>query len=151
MVICYAPVTVQVVCPAVRGFTQWQNRLQERLNNIPPEILCFHHTTDSTIHSYRHWAKHPCPSNYRMRFIFKVVTQLQNIQYLNSRYVAVFKSQPYRVRNLKFPRNLIFATSKTLVNFIMKMMFCLKFGIFQFKKPKFTVHLTNLTSISLLY
>ena len=32
-----------------------------------------------------------------------------------------------------------------------KMMFCLKFGIFQFKKPKFTVHLTNLTSISLFY
>ena len=56
-----------------------------------------------------------------------------------------------RVRNLKFARNLIFATSKTLVNFIMKMMFCLKFGIFQFKKPKFTVHLTNLTSISLFY
>ena len=34
-----------------------------------------------------------------------------------------------RVRNLKF------ATSKTLVNFIKKMMFCLKIGIFQFKKP----------------
>ena len=32
-----------------------------------------------------------------------------------------------------------------------KMIFCLKFGIFQFKKPKFTVHLTNLTSISLFY
>ena len=56
-----------------------------------------------------------------------------------------------RVRNLKFARNLIFATSKTLVNFMKKMMFCLKFGIFQFKKPKFTVHLTNLTSISLFY
>ena len=56
-----------------------------------------------------------------------------------------------RVRNLKFARNLIFATSKTLVHFMKKMIFCLKFGIFQFKKPKFTVYLTNLTSISLLY
>ena len=47
----------------------------------------------------------------------------------------------------------MFATSKTLVNFMKKMMFCdsLKFGIFQFKKLKFTVHLTNLTSISLFY
>ena len=57
----------------------------------------------------------------------------------------------YRVRNLKFARNLIFATSKTLVNFMKKMMFCLKFSIFQFKKPEFIVHLTNLTSISLFY
>ena len=56
-----------------------------------------------------------------------------------------------RVRNLKFARNLIFATSKTLVNFMKKMMFCLTFAIFQFKKSKFTVHLTNLTSVSLFY
>ena len=34
----------------------------------------------------------------------------------------------YRVRNLKF------ATSKTLLNFIKKMIFCLKIGIFQFRK-----------------
>ena len=60
-------------------------------------------------------------------------------------------SVSFRVRNLKFARNLIFATSKTLVNFMKKMIFCLKFGIFQFKKPKFTVYLTNLTSISLFY
>ena len=39
-----------------------------------------------------------------------------------------------KVRNLKFARNLIFATSKTLVNFMKKMMFCLKIGIFQLKK-----------------
>ena len=57
-----------------------------------------------------------------------------------------------RVRNLKFARNLIFATSKTLVNFMKKIAeICLTFGIFQFKNPKFTVHLTNLTSISLFY
>ena len=56
-----------------------------------------------------------------------------------------------RVRNLKFARNLIFATSKPVVNFVKKMIFCLKFGILQFKKSKFTVHLTNLTSISLFY
>ena len=40
-----------------------------------------------------------------------------------------------RVRNLKFAMNLKFATSKTLVNFMKKMMFCPKIGIFQFKKP----------------
>ena len=39
------------------------------------------------------------------------------------------------VRNLKFARNLIFATSKTLVNSMKKLMLCLKVGIFQFKKP----------------
>ena len=50
-----------------------------------------------------------------------------------------------RVRNLKF------ATSKTLVNFMKKMMFCLKIGIFQFTKPYFTVHSTNLTSIHSFY
>ena len=55
-----------------------------------------------------------------------------------------------RVRDLKFIRNLKFATSKTVVNFLNKM-FCLKIGIFQFKKPEFTVHSTNLTSIHLFY
>ena len=39
-----------------------------------------------------------------------------------------------RVRNLKFARDLNFTKSKTLVNFIKKMMFCFKFGIFQFRK-----------------
>ena len=40
-----------------------------------------------------------------------------------------------RVRNLKFGRNLKFATHKTLVNFMKKMILSLKLGIFQFKKP----------------
>ena len=40
----------------------------------------------------------------------------------------------YRVINLKFARNLKFTTSKTLVNFMKKIMFCLKIGIFQFEK-----------------
>ena len=40
-----------------------------------------------------------------------------------------------RVRTLKFARNLKFATSKTLVNSMKKIMFCLKLGIFQFRKP----------------
>ena len=41
----------------------------------------------------------------------------------------------YRVRNLKLARNLKFTTYKTLVNFMKEMIFCLKTGIFQFKKP----------------
>ena len=44
-------------------------------------------------------------------------------------------SVSFIVRNLKFTRNLKFATSKTLVNFMKKVMLCLKIGIFQFKKP----------------
>ena len=43
-------------------------------------------------------------------------------------------SETIRVRNLKFARNLIFATSKTLVNFMKKMMFFLKFSIFSVQK-----------------
>ena len=39
-----------------------------------------------------------------------------------------------RVRNLKFPRNLKFATSKTLVNFIKKMMFLSKNWYFSVQK-----------------
>ena len=43
-------------------------------------------------------------------------------------------SETGRVRNLNFARNLKFATSKTLVSFMKKMMFRLKIGIFQFQK-----------------
>ena len=44
-----------------------------------------------------------------------------------------------------------FSGASKTVNFMEKMTFCLKFGIFGFEKPRFTVHLdlTNLTSISL--
>ena len=35
-----APVTLYVVCPAVRGFTRWQNRFQGY--HIPSDIWCFH-------------------------------------------------------------------------------------------------------------
>ena len=40
----------------------------------------------------------------------------------------------YRVRNLKFTRNLKFATSKTLVNFMKKMMFLSKNWYFSVQK-----------------
>ena len=50
----------------------------------------------------------------------------------------------YSIRNLKFARNLKFTT---LVNSMKKMMLCLKLGIFQFKKPSFTIQSTNLTLI----
>ena len=38
-------------------------------------------------------------------------------------YREVAQTPPCRVRNLKFARNLKFTTSKTLVNFMKKMMF----------------------------
>ena len=44
----------QAVRPAVRGFTQQQNRLQGRL--IPFEII--HHATGGIICGYRHWRGH---------------------------------------------------------------------------------------------
>ena len=51
-------------------------------------------------------------------------------------YIAIAGVWSYRVRNVKFARNLKFATSKTLVNFMKKIMFYHKIGIFfQFKKP----------------
>ena len=52
-------------------------------------------------------------------------------QLLPNRYQAPFyaQNQTLRVRNVKF------ATSKTLVNSLKKMMLSLKLGIFQFKKP----------------
>ena len=57
-----------------------------------------------------------------------------------------------RVRNVKLARNLKFATSKTLINFIKKMMFGLKFGIFQFRKLEcyYTFNKSHLSSFILL-
>ena len=56
--------------------------------------------------------------------------------HLNTETVkAGIKARRFRVRYLKFARNLKFATSKTLINFMKRMMFCLNIGIFQFKKP----------------
>ena len=58
----------------------------------------------------------------------------------------------YRVRNLKFTRNLKFATSKTLVNFMKKMMFLSKNWYFSVQKALiyYTVNISHLNSFILL-
>ena len=48
-------------------------------------------------------------------------------------FMKMLRSTLDRVRNRKFARNLKFATSKTLVNFMKKMMFLSKIGIFSSK------------------
>ena len=47
---------------------------------------------------------------------------------------SLYEASRHRVRNQKFARNLKFATSKTLVNLMKKIMFCLKIGIFSVQK-----------------
>ena len=58
----------------------------------------------------------------------------------------------YRVRNLKFPRNLKFAISKTLVNFMKKMMFLSKNWYFSVQKALiyYTVNKSHHNSFILL-
>ena len=58
----------------------------------------------------------------------------------------------YRVRNLKFARNLNFATSKTLVNFMKKMMFLSKNWYFPVQKALiyYTVNKSHHNSFILL-
>ena len=56
------------------------------------------------------------------------------------KHIWIAAADYYRVGNLKFPRNLKFATSKTLVNFTKKVMFCLKIGIIDFKKHYCIMH-----------
>ena len=57
-----------------------------------------------------------------------------------------------RVRNLKFTRNLKFATSKTLVNFMKKMIFLSKNWYFSFQKASiyYTVNKSHHNSFILL-
>ena len=66
-----------------------------------------------------------------------VTKKFLNLQRSHCQYIFIDFSflVDITVRHLKFARNLKFATSKTLVNFMKKMMFCLRIGIFQFKKP----------------
>ena len=65
-----APVTLQAICPMVRGFTQRQNCLQGCL--VSSVIWCLHRTTC--------WTNCPFPSHYHVRFVCQVVTQWRTVQ-----------------------------------------------------------------------
>ena len=54
-----APVTLEAVHPAVRGFIWWRNHEGHLISST---IWWFHHTTGSISHGCGHWAKCPCPS-----------------------------------------------------------------------------------------
>ena len=66
------------------------------------------------------------------------------------KYFLILKA--YRVRNLKFARNLKFSTSKTLVNFMKKMMFLSKNWYFSVQKALiyYTVNKSHHSSFILL-
>ena len=65
---------------------------------------------------------------------------------------TIFNECGSRVRNLKFAKNLIFATSKSLVNFMKKMMFLSKNWYFSVQKALiyYTVNKSHLNSFILL-